>query len=183
MRILLLNGESEPGKSRLGSWLKEFVADMTLNGVAVDTAELSAIRMKACMGCWTCWWATPGLCVIKDDMASLYPKIIDADAVVWAIPLVLGAQSALVKIAQDRMIPLVHPYMELVGGESHHRKRYERYPLTAAVVDPAAEDGAEDVAIVRSLFERFSLNMRSRLAAFATTDSVPAEAAYALRGY
>jgi multimeric flavodoxin WrbA len=110
-------------------------------------------------------------------MAGLYPKVVAADLVVWAVPLVLGAQNALTKKAQDRMIPLLHPYIELVSGESHHRRRYARYPDLALVVEPGLEDGERDVATVRRLFERFALNCRSRLSFFATTSMDPKEAA------
>lgn len=29
--------------------------------------------IKACLGCWTCWWKTPGRCVHKDALAESYP--------------------------------------------------------------------------------------------------------------
>ena len=40
-----------------------------------------------------------------------------------------ASRRALLKRAADQMIPLVHPYIVIEGGEMHHRARYERYPL------------------------------------------------------
>lgn len=175
MKTLILDGSPEDGG--LDVWIKRYAARLTEKHPGVETVALRELGIRTCTGCWSCWWATPGRCVHKDGMETLYPKIIASDLIVWATPLVLGAQCALTKKAQDRMIPLIHPYFELVQGESHHRRRYAHYPSFALVVDPAGTDGEADLALVRRLFERFALNFRSGLAWFATTAEVPEEAA------
>jgi len=179
MRILVLNGRSSSTGSRLDSWIARYLAKIREEerGDEVEVIDLRSLDIRTCTGCWTCWWATPGRCAFRDGMAGLYPKVIAADLVVWAVPLVLGAQNALVKKTQDRLIPLLHPYIELVAGESHHRRRYAHYPDIALVVEPGPGDGEEDLVIVRGLFERFALNFRSRLSFFATTHDDTEEAA------
>jgi hypothetical protein len=188
MRTLIINGSSEP--SGLDGWVARYGARLAehldaeqggpLEAAELDDVEiidLAGLGIKACTGCWSCWWATPGLCVLKDGMSVLYPKVIAADLVVWVVPLALGAQNALTKKAQERLIPLMHPYIEMVSGESHHRRRYESYPDMALVVQPGPDDCEEDLVIAKRLFERFALNFRSRLSYFATTARDPKEAA------
>ncbi|HSV57023.1 MAG TPA: hypothetical protein VLH39_07965, partial [Magnetospirillaceae bacterium] len=68
------------------------------------------------------------------------------------------------------------PYIELVRGECHHRKRYEKYPELGLILEPKAEDGQADLDGVHRLFERFALNLRSPLAFFSTTGGNTEEA-------
>jgi len=177
MKILILNGDNGPGNSPLAAYLEHFETGLRAGGAEYSRIDLAELEVSYCTGCWSCWWATPGRCVFKDGMEAIYPAFLQADLVVWASPLVLGTVPALVKKTQDRLIPLVHPYIELVDGECHHRRRYPGYPDFGLILAPEAMDGPEDLAGVRRLFERFALNLRSRLALFATIGGVPEEAA------
>jgi multimeric flavodoxin WrbA len=180
MKTLILNGASEPDGSGLDRWVARYQERLAETEDQVETIALKDLGLKTCTGCWSCWWATPGSCVLKDGMQALYPRILEAQRIVWAVPLVLGAQNALVKKTQDRMVPLIHPYIELVGGECHHRRRYRNYPVHALIVEAAEDEGSdspEDLALVHRLFERFAINFRSKLVYFSTTAKKPKEAA------
>lgn len=176
MKILILNGDARPGETPLAAYLAKFEAGLRAEHAEVTRFDLSPLDIRFCTGCWSCWWATPGRCVFRDGMEAIYPAFLEADLVVWASPLVLGTVPALVKKTQDRLIPLIHPYIELVHGECHHRKRYERYPELGLILEPTAEDNQTDLDGVRRLFERFALNLKSRLTLFSTTDENPGEA-------
>jgi len=175
MRCLVLNGNPKP--SSFDDYLARFTQVLEQQGHAAERIDLRDRNLRYCVGCWTCWWKTPGLCGLKDDMGDIYPKMVKADLVLWASPLVVGTISALLKKVQDRFIPIAHPYIELVDGECHHRHRYPHNADIAVIVGPTAEDTGRDVAITRELFERFSRNTRTRLRLFATTATVVEEAA------
>lgn len=96
---------------------------------------LEEFDINYCTGCWTCWWKTPGRCIFRDDMERVLPGMIAAGLVVLATPSTFGMPAAGMKNLLDRTIPLVHPYIELIGGESRHRKRYARYPKLALWAD------------------------------------------------
>ena len=166
MFCLLLNGNPKP--SAFDDYLVRFTAALGARGQEVERIDLRDAKLRYCAGCWSCWWKTPGLCAIKDDMVLLYPKMVRADLIVWASPLVLGTVSALTKQAQDRFVPLAHPYIELVNGECHHRHRYAHNADLGLIVEPTADDSEADLAIVREFFARFSRNTRTRLRLFAT---------------
>ncbi len=176
MHCLVLNGNPKP--SAFDDYLTRFAQALTTNGHTALRFDLRDANIRYCVGCWTCWWKTPGLCAMKDDMRAIYPEMVKADLIVWASPLVLGAISALTKKAQDWFIPLAHPYIELVDGECHHRHRYAHNADLGVIVEPAADDTAEDVAIARAFFERFSRNTRTRLRLFATSTTTVEEAAH-----
>ena len=110
-------------------------------------------------------------------MADIYPKMVRADLVLWASPLVVGTVSALLKKVQDRFVPILHPYIELVDGECHHRHRYQHNADVGVIVEPTAEDTDADLAITLELFQRFSRNTRTRFRLFATTTTPIEEAA------
>jgi multimeric flavodoxin WrbA len=178
MKVTLLNGNAGGPGTGHDPWLNRFGATLEKNGARLCRIDLRDLGVKACTGCWSCWWATPGLCVHKDGMERVYRASLEADLLVWVAPMVLGAQNALTKKTQDRMIPLIHPYIELVNGECHHRKRYDRYPNLGLIADPGTEDEKEDLDLIRTLFERFALNFRSGLRFFTTTKHNPEEAAH-----
>lgn len=82
----------------------------------------------ACTGCWSCWLKTPGRCVMKDQMAEIYPDYVNSDTVILLMTTAQGFINHKAKAFIDRTIPHYHPYIEIVGGECHHVARYERYP-------------------------------------------------------
>lgn len=108
-----------------------------------------------------CWWGTPGRCILKDDMEILYPEILRCDQLLYVSPMIAGYVSALTKKVMDRLIPLIHPYIEVVEGECHHRKRYDAYPNLALLVQPEAGSDKEDMAILQEWMPRLALNFRS----------------------
>ena len=57
----------------------------------------------------------------------------------------MGFVSAVLKKTQDKLIPLVHPYIKPVRGESRHRKRYGRLPTLGILLERGDSDD-EDVA-------------------------------------
>ncbi len=178
MRLLVLNGNPEGGATGFDAWCESFAASArSRSGNDARVIALRELDIRFCTGCWSCWWATPGRCAHKDGMEAIYRLMLGSDVLVWASPLVMGNVSALVKKAQDRFIPLVHPYIELANGESHHKRRYPKDMDMGLVIQAEPEDGPEDIALVRHQAERLALNGRGRLKLFATTATDPEEAA------
>ncbi len=93
MKILLINGSPKGKKSNSLRLAASFVEGVksTAEGrgeeVTVDEVEVVSLKISACRGCFACWKNTPGQCCIKDDMAAIIEKEIEADLVVWSFPL------------------------------------------------------------------------------------------------
>jgi multimeric flavodoxin WrbA len=177
MYFLIMNGNPDPSCQAWERYLASFADALAQSGAATRLSVLRDLNIKYCTGCWSCWHSTPGVCSLRDDMTRLYPEILLADVTVWASPLILGNVSALVKKTQDRIIPLLHPFFEMVDGECHHRRRYPKNIDMGLIVARGDGDGEEDLNIVRRLHERLAINGRGRLVFFAADDEDPAAAA------
>lgn len=89
--------------------------------------DLTQVTVKDCLGCWTCWWKTPGRCIHK-DLDEFYSKYINADKVIIFSKVSRGFVSGNLKTLFDRTIPHYLPYTTYTTGETMHVPRYERYP-------------------------------------------------------
>src|SRR6056297_3123072 len=91
------------------------------------TLDLRKRDIQHCVGCWTCWWKTPGRCIHK-DLDDFYHHYVTADKAVFFAKVIKGFVSGNLKTLLDRMIPLFLPYVTYKTGESMHVPRYEHYP-------------------------------------------------------
>jgi multimeric flavodoxin WrbA len=132
------------------------------------------MEIRGCKGCWGCWVRTPGECVQSDDSADVCRAVLGSDLTLFASPMRMGFVSALLKRATDKLIPLVHPYLVIEGGEMHHRARYDRYPQMGLLLGAAEDIDAEDIDITREIWERTARNRKTRLIMTAVADR-PAE--------
>ena len=87
--------------------------------------DLTKINIADCIGCWTCWWKTPGIC-IHEDLADFYRSYINADKVIIFAKLENGFVSSKLKTLLDRMIPLFLPYTIFEKGGTWHVPRYPK---------------------------------------------------------
>lgn len=127
MNILVLNGSPKGDKSNTIKLTNAFVEGLG-EGCNAETAELSKLDIKGCRGCFACWKATPGKCVIKDDMAALLEKLKLADMVIFSFPLYYFGVPGAMKNMIDRQLPNVLPFMEERAdgvGSGSHRSRYD----------------------------------------------------------
>jgi multimeric flavodoxin WrbA len=127
----------------------------------VNSLRLRDLNIHYCNGCWGCWVKEPGQCVIKDDIPLVQSAFIQSDLAIFLAPMRMGFPSALMKKANDRLIPLVHPYIELVENESHHIKRYEKYPYWGLILQEEEGSDPGDIPAVAELYTRTALNIKS----------------------
>ncbi len=81
--------------------------------------------IRPCVGCFCCWAKDPGRCVLKDGYENMGVLVHRADEVVVISRYAYGAVSGFVKNVFDRCLAYVLPQFEVIGGETHHKKRYE----------------------------------------------------------
>ncbi len=174
MKITILNGNPDEQNLLFEEYLDKLALALDDLGVEVITYTLRDRNIHSCTGCWGCWVKTPGECVVHDDSTEIRERTILSDLVIFASPLIMGFTSALLKILQDKLIPLVHPYIKLVNKECHHIKRYDCYPGLGLIYSPEPHTDDEDVRIVTDIYKRFSINFKSELV-FAKSTTTPAE--------
>jgi multimeric flavodoxin WrbA len=178
MKILFMNGSS--AGSDMNSYIRSVMNSVEAAGHEAGELVLRDMDYSPCRGCFNCWVKTPGLCVFKDDGDTLCREFLTADIVVLASPVIMGYPAALVKNALDRIIPLIHPYLEDVGGEVHHMKRYKKYPQLALLLEKSGDTDEEDIEIINNIFLRAAINLQSSLKFLRLTNSPAEEAAHAI---
>ena len=163
MTITILDGNPKNGSTHFNSYITDLKSLLKLKGHTVKLFTLREMDIKSCTGCWGCWVKTPGECIIPDDSIEIRKVIINSEWLIFASPLIMGFTSALLKIIQDKLIPLVHPYIELVNDECHHKKRYDDYPKIGLVYGKEPDTDMEDIRIVTDIYKRMALNFKSKL--------------------
>ncbi len=125
MKILAFNGSPRGKRSNTDRILQPFLEGTREAGAETEVVYLKDKEIHHCIGCFTCWTRTPGVCVHKDDMPELLEKMRRADVVVYATPLYVFTVSGLMKDFMDRHIPLLDPHIIKRGDQYIHPSRYE----------------------------------------------------------
>ena len=171
MKITILNGNPDPDNQKFDEYLNDLVKLLKLSDNRVAHFKLSEMKIRHCRGCFDCWLKKPGQCIYKDDSHIICREVINSDFVLFAAPLVMGFPSAVLKIAMDKLIPLLLPYIELVDNkECHHEKRYGKYPLIGLLIEREDDTDSEDVEIVSDIFVRFAIDFKTSLRFVKLTD-------------
>lgn len=95
-------------------------------GAEVELLYLRKMDIKACIGCFTCWFKTPGKCIHDDDISEIFQKFLKADIKVFATPLYVDGMTGMLKNLFDRLIPLAEPFFEMRDGHCRHVHRFEQ---------------------------------------------------------
>ena len=100
MKTLLAIASSPRKGGNSDLLLHEFCRAAEEAGWQIDLVRLNRLQFKPCQACDAC--AKDGLCIIKDDMQQMYPKLLAADALVMATPITFGTLNAQMKMFIDR---------------------------------------------------------------------------------
>lgn len=151
-KVLILSGS--PRKNGNSDILCDaFMKGAVESGNQVEKIRVAEKNIGFCRGCYAC--EGTGICAIKDDMAQVLQKMIDADVIVLASPVYFYSIDAQLKALIDRTVAR---WLEVKDKEFY-------YIVTAADADlPAAEttiacfrgyadcvEGAKEMGIVYGL--------------------------------
>ena len=163
MKIVILNGNPDPDNSPFDEYLANLyrILDDGINTARILT--LRGMNIHHCIGCFDCWYKTPGICIFKDDMKEVCREYINSDFVIFASPIIMGFTSSLLKKTTDRLIPLGQPYGNIVKGKLIHVKRYFQYPPLGLILDHEIDTDKDDIKIINNLYSDISTMFFSRL--------------------
>ena len=125
MKILAIQGSPRPKVSNTEILLQQFLQGAQSQGAETETIYLKDKDIHSCVGCYTCWAKTPGVCIFKDDMPELLEKVRSCDIIVYATPLYNYNMTSLLKAFQERLLPLVDPHLIKKEATYRHPPRYE----------------------------------------------------------
>ena len=118
MKILVINGSPKGERSDTLKVTRAFIEGM---GESYDTIDTMRVNVKPCLGCYACWYQTPGVCVQADDMSDILERILESDLVIWSTPLYCYSVPSNCKALYDRLIPLGTQLQKVdeTGGTYH----------------------------------------------------------------
>ena len=102
--LVLLGSPRKKGNSTVLA--KQIMRGAESTGAEVETVYLNGLNIRPCQGCYACKKKNSTGCAVDDDMQSLYPKLIEADAWIIASPVYWFNMSAQTKIFMDRCFAL-----------------------------------------------------------------------------
>jgi multimeric flavodoxin WrbA len=111
MKIISLNGSPNGRESSTNIMVEAFLSGAKEAGAETINIFLSEKKIEYCRGCHTCWFKTPGHCIIKDDMAEILALMKRVDVIVLATPLYFVNISGTLKVFIDRLTA--------TGGDPH----------------------------------------------------------------
>jgi len=121
-------------------------------GASVDVFSLHRLDIRPCDACDTC--QETGVCVLKDDMQALYPKLTQADAIIIASPIYWFTMSAQTKLFIDRWYGLEGP-----NGNPLKGKQFGII-LTYGDTDPYSSGAINAIRTFQDMFRYIGANIQ-----------------------
>ena len=84
--------------------LEEVLKGASENGADTELYTVSGKDIRGCDGCYSCM--TKGECHIKDDVKTIYEKMVQADGIIFGSPIYLYGMTAQSKAIIDRSFSL-----------------------------------------------------------------------------
>ena len=113
MNIIALNGSARGLRGVTWKLLDRLLKGLEEGGAQTHTIQLKDLAISPCSACLTCMHKTPGICAIKDDMATIYHYLKDSDVLIEATPVYVDNMSAQMKTAMDRCICCLEPFLRI----------------------------------------------------------------------
>jgi len=127
MQAILLDGslETDTTGERVRSVLMK---ELQTRGWQVEHILLREQKIGNCAGDFFCWIRNPGMCNVDDDNRLIAEKIVNSDLMVYLTPVTFGGYASILKRMVDHQIQNISPFFARVDAETHHQKRYKKYP-------------------------------------------------------
>lgn len=120
-KIVILNGSNSNRRNTAGL-IEAFTRGASEAGHEVVKLDVAHMNIHGCLGCMKCMTLPKDadhICVQKDDMASIYPAVMEADVLVFASPMYWWGITGQLKTAVDRLQAVVgHAGLDHLAGKS-----------------------------------------------------------------
>lgn len=159
-----------------------FIHDLipaVLSAVLPDTSGFTVIdaarKAACCQGCFRCWLASPGQCVMKGDLQTVGAQIGTCKKVIILSRCYYGGFSPGVKKVLDRAISLSLPFFTYRSGRVHHLLRYQNRPTLTVCFYGTITDFERETAMRLVEANRVNMGFSSVQVYFAEKPELMAE--------
>lgn len=122
-KVIAINGSPETNKGTTAMILEPFLQGIKKAGYDTELLYASRLKIKPCScSVMHCWNDTPGECCIQDDMELVYPKLREAEIVIFATPVYIPLPGAMQNFI-NRLCPLINPVLQFREGRTRARIR------------------------------------------------------------
>lgn len=115
-------------------------------------------NIKGCVGCFNCWFKTPGRCIIDDSYTEMPKYILEGGTFVIITEIKYGCYTSYVKNVIDRSLGILLPFFQTVNGELHHTPRYDK-PLKFIVIGYSEDVTADEEETFKELIHCNAVNL------------------------
>jgi multimeric flavodoxin WrbA len=156
MKVVILDGSQ--ANDAVGECVRKvFITQLQSYDWEVEHIVLREQKIGNCAGDFFCWVRSPGICHINDDNRRIAQTIITSDLVIYLTPVTFGGYSSTLKKMVDHQIQNISPHFVKVAGETHHQKRYDRYP-DFLVIGWMDKSDVQSEAVFKHLVKRNAIN-------------------------
>ena len=135
MKVLAFNSSPNMEKGNTALILNPFLKGMKEAGAEIDLFNTKKLKINPCQADYACIMKTHGKCIQQDDMQTIYPKLKEADIIVFATPLYFDGMTATMKTLIERLwLPSGNPFLELRHGRVRHPVRQDKEAKKAKMV-------------------------------------------------
>ena len=156
-KIVVLDGCGTQDQD-LAPILHELSGVLDREGSEIRVFHLPELKIAHCIGCFSCWLKTPGMCAENDAGREIARAVIQSAVTVLFTPITFGGYSPDLKKMVDHFIQLLSPFFAIEHGEVHHPPRYAHRPRFV-VVGVQRQPNAHEAQIFRSLAGRNAINL------------------------
>lgn len=132
MKAILLDGSQANDVTGQRVYVA-LTTELKSRGWQVEHVCLREKKIGNCAGDFFCWIRNPGICNVDDDNRAIAESIIQSDLMIYLTPITFGGYSSVLKKMVDHQLPNISPFFAQVNGETHHQRRYRKYPDFLAI--------------------------------------------------
>ena len=149
MKVLVINGSPKGENSNTFKLTSALLKGLQENpDIEIETLVVKEMDIKPCLGCLSCWYQTPGKCVIDAVMQDVYKKVMAADLVIESFPLFFFGMPGPMKTFTDRMCPLMESYngfSKTIGNSAFHEPRFDMSGKRLVIVSTCGYAKTEEI--------------------------------------
>jgi len=126
LKLIAFNASPRGADGTTDVLMERFIEGAREAGAEADKHIVVDLDINGCLGCFSCWWKTPGRCVQRDDMDWILPGINDSDILVMGTPVYGRNTTHYLQRLVERTFLNTLPEMYIEDGTTRHPRRTKK---------------------------------------------------------